>query len=128
VNVSWSDASGPTPQKPINPTNSTNGGNNIAWFGSSISGTVYIDEGVTNIGAGKTVRLIKNGVDAGSSVTDVNGAYSITPAALVAGDAMLVYIDNDATYKALRSTFNGASVRAQCLWHMSSPARITEVC
>ncbi|MCF6345252.1 MAG: hypothetical protein L3J00_02140 [Thiomicrorhabdus sp.] len=38
VNVSWSDASGShSTQKPILPTNSNNGGNNIDWFGAVIN-------------------------------------------------------------------------------------------
>ena len=57
-----------------------------------ISGTVYTDEGVTNAGAGLAVRLIVNGVDNGTDVTDAAGAYSIV-ATLLAGDAMLAYVD-----------------------------------
>ncbi len=112
VDVRDSDASGSAvANKPVSPASSSDGGNNISWFGSAISGTVYIDEGVTNIGAGKTVRLIKNGVDAGSTTTDASGVYSITPAALVAGDALLVYIDGDATYKGTTVTVsNGATL------------------
>ncbi len=59
---------------------------------ATISGTVYTDEGVTNAGAGLTVRLIVNGVDNGTNVTDASGAYAIV-ATLSAGDAMLVYVD-----------------------------------
>lgn len=57
-----------------------------------ISGTVYTDEDVTNAGAGLTIRLIVNGVDNGTSVTDASGAYSIV-ATLSGGDAILVYVD-----------------------------------
>ena len=60
----------------------------------TISGTVYSDEGVTNIGAGKTVRLLVNGVDAGATTTDGSGAYSFQ-ATLSANDKVLVYIDGD---------------------------------
>lgn len=59
---------------------------------ATISGTVYTDEGVTNAGAGLTVRLIVNGVDNGTDVTDASGAYSIVTT-LSGGDAMLVYVD-----------------------------------
>jgi len=93
VDVQDSDASGSDPsQKRIYPTNSVSSGNNVDWFDTTISGTVYTDEGVTNAGAGLTVRLIVNGVDSGSDVTDAAGAYSIA-ATLLAGDALLVYVD-----------------------------------
>ncbi len=61
---------------------------------ATISGTVYTDEGSTNAGAGRTVRLIVNGVDTGTNVTDASGNYSIV-ATLAAGDAMLVYLDGE---------------------------------
>ena len=63
-----------------------------------ISGTVYIDEGTTNIGAGKTVRLLINGASVGTATTDASGNYSIS-AAPNAGDTLLVFISGDATYK-----------------------------
>ena len=62
-----------------------------------ISGTVYTDEGVTNIGSGKTVRLLINGTSDGTDITDGSGNYSITPSSLSAGDAILVYVDDDAS-------------------------------
>ncbi|MDH4101234.1 MAG: right-handed parallel beta-helix repeat-containing protein, partial [Nitrospirota bacterium] len=40
-----------------------------------VAGSVYTDEGVTNIGAGKTVRLIVNGASAGTDVTSASGTY-----------------------------------------------------
>ncbi len=97
VSVSWSNASGSDASlKPIAPSNSTDGGNNTDWFGFVISGTVYTDEGTTTIPGSVTVRLIINGSSAGTATTST-GAYSIT-AAPNAGDAMIVYIDGDATY------------------------------
>ncbi len=60
----------------------------------TVSGTVYSDEGVTNIGAGKTVRLLVNGVDAGTATTDGSGAYTFK-ATLSADDTVLVYVDGD---------------------------------
>ena len=93
VDIQDSDASGSDPsQHPIGPINSVDSGNNVDWFMPIISGTVYTDEGVTNAGAGLTVRMIANGVDVGSDVTDATGAYSIT-ADVHQGDALLVYID-----------------------------------
>ena len=104
VDVQDSDVSGSDPSHiRFNPPNFVNSGNNIDWFDEIISGTVYSDEGVTNAGSGLTVRLIVNGVDAGSDVTDAGGAYSIT-ATVLAGDAILVYVDNDATIDATTVT------------------------
>jgi len=62
---------------------------------ATISGTVFTDEGVTNAGAGHTVRGIVNGVEHGKSVAVGGGAYSIT-ATINSGDAYLVYVDNAA--------------------------------
>lgn len=78
---------------------------------ATISGTVYIDDtAATNVGSGKTIRLLKNGASAGTNVTAVGGTYSIT-ATLAAGDAILVYIEGDATYKGSVITIsNGASL------------------
>src|SRR3990170_4239253 len=61
---------------------------------ATISGSVYTDEGVTPIAAGKTIRLLLNGVSAGTNATAVGGAYSIT-ATVNAGDAILVYVDDN---------------------------------
>lgn len=61
---------------------------------AAVSGTVYTDEAVTNIGSGKTVRLIKSGASVATDTTDTLGRYAI-PASVAAGDALLVYIDGD---------------------------------
>ena len=74
-----------------------------------ISGTVYTDEGVTNAGAGLTVRLIVNGVDNGTDVTDTGGAYSIV-ATLSGGDAMLVYVDEDSIDATTVTVSDGADL------------------
>ena len=48
-------------------------------FYPTVSGTVYTDEGSTNIGANKTVRIAINGTDFGiTAETDASGAYSIS--------------------------------------------------
>ncbi|MCF6346301.1 MAG: hypothetical protein L3J00_07520 [Thiomicrorhabdus sp.] len=70
VNVSWSDASGShSTQKPILPTNSNNGGNNIDWFG-------------TNINVNKTSSLISDPVNGTSTAKNhIPGAiveYAVT--------------------------------------------------
>ncbi len=54
-----------------------------------ISGTVYTDEGTTNIGSGKTIRLVVNGSDMGTATTDSSGSYTFT-ATTSPGDAVLV--------------------------------------
>ena len=71
-----------------------------------VSGTVYTDEGVTNIGAGKTVTLLINGAladcggGAGSCTddTDTSGEYLIEGTdvtALVGGEVLTVFIDGE---------------------------------
>jgi hypothetical protein len=100
VNVKDSQAS----TNNITANNSINsGGNDTAeaaphWIiTATVSGTVYTDEGVTNIGAGKTVRLLVNGASAGTGVTDASGNFSVT-AGFNPGDALLAFIDgNDGT-------------------------------
>ncbi|MDH5731861.1 MAG: hypothetical protein OEZ58_22995, partial [Gammaproteobacteria bacterium] len=63
-------------------------------FGKIISGTVYTDEGVTNAGLNKTVRILVNGVSKGTVETDAAGAYSYqTP--LNSGDTILIYVDDE---------------------------------
>lgn len=64
--------------------------------------------GDANIGTAKTVRLVINGVDKGTTVTDTSGRFYF-PDATVAGDAVLVYLDGDPTYKgAIVSVSNGS--------------------
>ena len=97
VDVKDSDASGSdVSQKAIKPSNSIDGGNNIHWFGASItiSGIVYTDEGITDAGNNKTVRVVVNGVSYGTNNTDGSGAYSIT-AIVASGAALLVYVDDE---------------------------------
>ena len=96
----------------------TDGSNNTSEFGPNytvvflynVTGRVYTDEGVTALGAGRTVRLVINGSSAGTGVIDGSGNYSIT-AAYSAGQAVLVYIDNDEDYQGVTaSVFPAASV------------------
>ena len=80
----------------LNPTNSLNSGNTTGWF-DTISGVVYTDEGVTTMGAGKSVRLLVNGVDEGSTgTTNGVGAYSIQANSLSTGDVLTLYLDEAA--------------------------------
>jgi hypothetical protein len=61
---------------------------------NDISGTVYTDEGVTNIGAGKTVNVLVNGVTVGNDDTDASGNYSVT-GVVADGDIVTVFIDGE---------------------------------
>ncbi|HSG04909.1 MAG TPA: hypothetical protein VLB09_00770, partial [Nitrospiria bacterium] len=76
---------------------------------ATFTGTVYTDEGTTNAGSGRTVRLIVNGVDAGSGVTDGSGAYSIT-ASVNPGDPMLVYLDGAPIYGTTVTVSSGGNL------------------
>ncbi|MBW1788482.1 MAG: DUF2341 domain-containing protein [Deltaproteobacteria bacterium] len=76
----------------------------------TISGTVFSDEGITSMGVGKTVRLLVNGAVAATDTTDDDGYYfMVVPAG--AGDNLLAYIDNDATYQGTTVTvFDGVQL------------------
>jgi hypothetical protein len=96
---------------PLNPLNSIDGGNTTNWFGSSITGTVYIDEGVTNIGAGKTIRVLSNGVQVATATTDVNGAYAASVSPVIASGAIItVHIDGAAEDGVTVTNSNGADI------------------
>ena len=95
----------------------TDGSNNTSEFGPSnipvilyytLSGRVYTDEGATPIGAGKTIRVLINGTSLGTGVTDGSGDYSIT-APYNSGQAVLVYIEDDAVYKGVTASVLNAS-------------------
>src|SRR3989304_6541649 len=62
---------------------------------ATISGSVYSNEGVTKYTTARTIRLLVNGVSAGTATT-VSGDYSII-ATVNAGDAILVYTDDNVT-------------------------------
>lgn len=75
----------------------------------TISGTVYTDEGSTNIGADKTVRIAINGTDhATTDETDSSGAYSISDLSLSAGDVITAYLE-DETEDAVAATVSDGS-------------------
>lgn len=83
---------------PINPADSVNGGNASGWFISAFGGVLYFDEGVTTMGANKTVRLLKNGADTGvTDDTDSSGVFSLNISALAFadGDVLTFYIDDE---------------------------------
>ncbi len=71
---------------------------------SSVSGTVYSDEGTTNIGTGKTVAISIGGAAAAATVdTDSGGAYSLTGLTISGGDVLTLYLDGE-TEKAVTVT------------------------
>ncbi|MFH1769645.1 MAG: hypothetical protein ABH833_03190, partial [Parcubacteria group bacterium] len=97
--VTDSDASGGSQ---VTQTNTEDGGNNLNWLlGIDVSGTVYTDEGSTNIGTGKTVALSVNGgttadTDLFTGETDSNGDYTITVTTIPsAGDTIAVFLDDE---------------------------------
>ncbi len=69
-------------------------------FTQAVSGTVYIDSGITPIADGALIRLVHNGVMAGSGLT-TNGLYTI-PAIYSSGDSLIACIEGD--------PFNGSSM------------------
>lgn len=58
----------------------------------TISGTVFLNEGVSADGTGKILRLLVNGASVGLAATDATGAYSFSHP-IAAGDRVLVYLD-----------------------------------
>ena len=68
----------------------------LSRYVPEISGTVYTDEGSTDIGADKTVRIAINGTDFGTTAeTDADGAYSISGLTLSPGDVLTVYLEDE---------------------------------
>ncbi len=82
----------------------------------NFQGTVYTDEGVTNIGAGKTVRMLVGGTSAVTAVTDASGNFSITRGIPAAGDILTFHIDG-ATEDAVTVTrFDGTTLTGYDLY------------
>ncbi|MFH1311994.1 MAG: YCF48-related protein [Candidatus Eisenbacteria bacterium] len=75
----------------------------------TIGGTVFLDEGATSAGIGKTVALLVNGSLADTDITDQDGYwFMVVPTA--AGDNLLAYIDGDATYRGATVTVSNGTV------------------
>ncbi len=66
----------------------------VTYTTTALSGTVYTDEGTTNIGAGKTVSIVKNGVFDESVTTDSSGAWAWS-GTFVDDDLITVYLDDE---------------------------------
>ena len=64
---------------------------------STLSGTVYSNEGTTPIGSGKTVAVSINGAAATETTTTASdGTYSLTGLTVIAGDVITLYLDGGA--------------------------------
>jgi|GEM_PF-6049942 len=64
--------------------------------GAPLSGTLYADEFLTPIAAGKTVRLLVNGVDSGITAdTNASGEFSIIGATYASGDTLSFFIEGE---------------------------------
>jgi hypothetical protein len=97
---------------PVNPANSIDGGSTAGWFTTThtISGTVYTDEGTTNIGAGKTVRVLINGLAAVTDDTDTSGVYSVSVPLMSADDVVTAHIDDETEDGVTVSLSNAADI------------------
>jgi len=72
-----------------------NSDNNTNWS-FPITGTVYTDEGSTNIGASKTVAVSINGGSATTGETSAAGSYNISLGTMPSsGDVVTVYLDDE---------------------------------
>jgi CSLREA domain-containing protein len=80
----------------------------IGTGANSISGQVLTTGGLTGIGAGRTINLLKNGTLAGSGLTDPSGNYSIPGLTLTSGDQLAVYISGALTEKGATITLSGS--------------------
>lgn len=76
---------------------------------SSISGTVYTDEGTTTMGSGRTVSVSINGAAVGTSNTTAsNGTYTLSSLIVSPGDVLTVYLDGN-TEKGVTVTVGSGS-------------------
>ncbi len=78
--------------------------------GSPLSGTLYSDEFSTPIGAGKTVGVLKNGVDTGLTAdTDASGNFNIIGASYAIGDVLTFYIAGETEKGMMITTANSGA-------------------
>lgn len=73
---------------------------------NTISGTVYTDEGTTNIGSAKTVVLHQNGAAVGTAETNSSGQFSITYPQLT-GAILTLFLDNETEQATTVTISNG---------------------
>jgi hypothetical protein len=102
-----------TPSIDMSGAGNTNGGNNGACWGFvtliDFGGTVYNDQGSTNIGANKTVTLKVNGSGNYTDETDSSGIYSISAAA-GSGAVVTVFIEGETENATTVTISNGSNV------------------
>ncbi|MDX6443283.1 MAG: hypothetical protein QOH71_357 [Blastocatellia bacterium] len=107
VDVKDGDASGASQ---IVPTHSVDSGNNLNWlFGKTISGTVTGNHGNGSALNGVTIKLLKNGVLAGTTTTLSDGTYSFSDVALASGDKLAVFIASPSIQRGATITLSGTS-------------------
>ncbi|VAW88634.1 hypothetical protein MNBD_GAMMA18-2204, partial [hydrothermal vent metagenome] len=125
VNVSWSDASGShSTNKPILPTNSNNGGNNINWFGTN-----------TNINTNKASTLISDPINStGIGKNHIPGAiveYTITTTnlgdsspdtgSIILTDTLDSHVELDTSGITFTSNNSGLSLNSVTYSHKNTP-------
>jgi len=95
LSVSDSNASTSTVAKPLNPTNSVDGGNTVDWFAAFLSGILYSDKGITPA-TSKNVSLAIGGAVVETVLTDGSGQYSFTQMP-GSGVPFIVYVDQNSS-------------------------------
>lgn len=84
-------------------------------FGSKevvVSGTVYTDEGTTNIGANKTIAIsVNGGATATTTETSASGTYSLG-ATISSGDTITVFLDDETQNGTTVTVSDGATLSA----------------
>ena len=75
---------------------------------TSLSGTVYSDEGTTPLG-NQTVRIAVNGVDGGTAESNAaNGVYLFSGLSLSGGDVVAVYLEDETADAVTVTIYNGS--------------------
>lgn len=92
----------------------------IAFGYSSVafSGTVYVDEGVTDVGLGSGVALHINGVSTSTTTTNASGQYTFTGLEINQDDIVTVFIDNEVEDGVLVGKFNDSELSDQSVTGM----------
>ncbi|MDD2943020.1 MAG: hypothetical protein PHC51_08660, partial [bacterium] len=116
IDVQDQSVLGGTPSN-ISVTNGTNSGNNVNWFfdavPESLDGTVYNGKAEAATLNNKKLRVIHNNGSYNTTydtVTDGAGAFTVSPLDLQAGDALLVFVNDEAEAANLAYVSDGNSV------------------
>ncbi|MFC1748208.1 beta strand repeat-containing protein, partial [Pseudomonadota bacterium] len=84
----------------------------------TLTGTIYSDKGVSNVGSGVTVAAVVNGSNKRSIATIAGGTYSLEIGEPSAGDVLTLYIDDHGTYNATTVTVvDGTAPSTLNLYH-----------